>query len=282
MKQFIKKITEKPLWVNMLAALGIVLILIILFFSLLGWFTGYGNITKVPSVTGQEVTAATQLLEQAGFEVEIQDSVYVDSIPKLAVVRQTPEADATVKSGRTIYLTVNRMVPPQVEMPSLIGYSVKSAELYLQSLQLKMGTITYKPDIARNSVLEQLYNGVAVKEGDKVPLGATISFVLGSGLGGNEMDVPNLVGMTLSEARSYLSSLSINVGAIVAVGNIRDSASAFVVRQSPDYLSELLDDAGNRMPNKIRQGQVMDMYISSVGPIRDTGKIMIPPPSQYK
>lgn len=282
MKQFIKKITEKPLWVNMLAALGIVLILIILFFSLLGWFTGYGNITKVPSVTGQEVTAATQLLEQAGFEVEIQDSVYVDSIPRLAVVRQTPEADATVKSGRTIYLTVNRMIPPQVEMPSLIGYSVKSAELYLQSLQLKMGTITYKPDIARNSVLEQLYNGVAVKEGDKVPLGATISFVLGSGLGGNEMDVPNLVGMTLSEARSYLSSLSINVGAIVAMGNIRDSATAFVVRQSPDYLSELLDDAGNRMPNKIRQGQVMDMYISSVGPIRDTGKTMIPPPSQYK
>ncbi|MBW0177992.1 PASTA domain-containing protein [Sediminibacterium sp.] len=279
MKKFIQKITEKPLWVNILAGLGIILILIILFFSLLGWITGYGNITKVPSVTGQEVTAATQLLEQAGFEVEIQDSVYVDSIPKLAVVRQTPEADASVKTGRTIYLTVNRMVPPQVEMPSLIGYSVKSAELYLQSLQLKMGTVTYKPDIARNSVLEQLYNGVTVKEGDKVPLGATISFVLGSGLGGNEMDVPNLIGMTLSEARSYLSSMSINVGAVVALGAIRDSATAFVVRQSPEYLSDMLDEAGSRTPNKIRQGQLMDIYISSIAPIRDTGRI-IPPPNQ--
>ncbi len=277
MKQFIRKITEKPLWVNMLAGLGIILILIILFFSLLGWITGYGNTAKVPSVTGQEITAATQVLEQAGFEVEIQDSVYVDSIPKLAVVRQTPEADATVKSGRTIYLTVNRLVPPQVEMPGLIGYSVKSAELYLQSLQLKMGTITYKPDIARNSVLEQLYNGVAVKEGDKVPLGATISFVLGSGLGGNEMDVPNLVGMTLPEARSYISSMGINVGAIVAMGSIRDSATAFVVKQTPDYLSEMLDEAGNRTPNKIRQGQLMDIYISNVAPIRDTGKIILPP-----
>ena len=277
MKQFIQKITEKPLWVNMLAGLGIILILIILFFSLLGWITGYGNTTKVPSVAGQEITAATQVLEQAGFEVEIQDSVYVDSIPKLAVVRQTPEADATVKSGRTIYLTVNRMVPPQVEMPSLIGYSVKSAELYLQSLQLKMGTITYKPDIARNSVLEQLYNGVAVKEGDKVPLGATISFVLGSGLGGNEIDVPDLVGMTLSEARSYLSTMSINVGAIVAQGSIRDSASAYVVKQSPDYLSEMLDDAGNRTPNKIRQGQLIDIYISNVAPIKDTGRVILSP-----
>ena len=279
MKQYIKKITEKPLWVNVLAGLGIILILIVLFFSLLGWITGYGNITKVPSITGQEVSAATQILEEAGFEVEIQDSVYVDSIPKLAVVRQTPEADATVKSGRTIYLTINRVVPPQVEMPSLIGYSVKSAELYLQSLQLKMGAVTYKPDIARNSVLEQLYNGVAVKEGDKVPIGATINFVLGSGLGGNEMDVPNLIGMTLSEARSYLSSMSINVGAIVAVGSIRDSATAFVVRQSPEYLSEMLDEAGNRTTNKIRQGQLMDIFISNIAPVRDTGKI-VPPPNQ--
>lgn len=279
MKQYIQKITEKPLWVNILAGLGIILILIILFFSLLGWITGYGNVTKVPSVTGQEVTAATQVLEQAGFEVVIQDSVYVDSVPKLAVVRQTPEADASVKSGRTIYLTVNRRVPPQVEMPSLIGYSVKSAELYLQSLQLKMGTVTYKPDIARNSVLEQLFNGVPVKEGDKVPLGATISFVLGSGLGGADMDVPNLIGMTLDEVRSYLSTVSVNIGSIVAMGTIKDSATAFVVRQSPDYLSETLDPSGNRMPNKIRQGQVMDIYISSVAPIRDTGRVI--PPNQY-
>lgn len=279
MKQYIQKITEKPLWVNILAGLGIILILIILFFSLLGWLTGYGDVTKVPQVTGQEVTAATQVLEQAGFEVVIQDSVYVDSVPKLAVVRQTPEADAAVKSGRTIYLTVNRKIPPQVEMPSLIGYSVKSAELYLQSLQLKMGTVTYKPDIARNSVLEQLFNGVPVKEGDKVPLGATISFVLGSGLGGADMDVPNLIGMTLEEARSYLSTVSINIGSIVAMGTIRDSATAFIVRQSPDYLSDMLDPSGSQMPNKIRQGQVMDIYISSVAPIRDTGRII--PPNQY-
>lgn len=279
MKNFIQKIVEKPLWVNMLAGLGVVLILVILFFSLLGWFTNYGEVTKVPAVVGQEVTAATQVLEQAGFEVVVQDSVYVDSLPKLAVTRQSPDADADVKSGRTIYLTVNRTVPPQVEMPSLIGYSIKSAELYLQSLQLKMGTITYKPDIARNSVLEQLYNGVAVKPGDKVPLGATISFVLGSGLGGDEMDVPNLTGMTLSEARSYLSTLNVNVGAIVAMGAIRDSATAFVVRQSPDYLSTLLDPTGNRVPNKIRQGQVMDLYISGVVPSRDTGRNV--PSNQY-
>lgn len=93
------------------------------------------------------------------------------------------------------------------------------------------------------------------------------------------MDVPNLIGMTLEEARSYLSTLSINTGAIVGVGAIKDSANAFVIRQSPDYLSELLDQSGNRVPNKIRQGQIMDLYISSIAPIRDTGRII--PPNQY-
>jgi hypothetical protein len=76
-----------------------------------------------------------------------------------------------------------------------------------------------------------------------------------------------------------LSTLSINPGAIVGLGAIKDSASAFVVRQSPEYLSELLDPSGNRVPNKIRQGQVMDLYISSVAPVRDTGRII--PPDQY-
>lgn len=270
MKQLIQRLTHKPLWVNILAGLGILLILIILFFSLLGWFTRAGDVTTVPAVTGQEFTAATRILELEGFEVQVQDSVYVDSLPKLSVVRQMPEADANVKSGRTIYLTINRMVPPQVEMPSLLGYSIKSAELYLQSLQLKLGAITYKPDIARNSVLEQSYNGVAVKAGDKVPLGASINLVLGSGVGGSDMAVPDLIGMTLSEARSYLSTMNINIGSVVAVGTVRDSSSAYVVRQSPEYLSAQLDATGNRVPNKIREGQVMDLFISSNAPRIDS------------
>lgn len=279
MKAFIEKITSKPLWVNILAGIGLLLVIITLFFLLLGWMTGYGHTAKVPSVTGQNMTAAQQVLEQAGFDVVIQDSVYVDSIPKLAVVRQSPEADATVKAGRTVYLTINRTVPPQVEMPSLLGYSVKSAEMYLQSLQLKMGTVSYKPDIARNSVLEQLYNGVSIAAGTKVPIGATISLVLGSGVGGSDMDVPNLIGMTLAEARDYLSTVNVNVGSIVAVGQIKDSATAFVVRQSPEYLSPILDAVGNRVPNKIREGQLMDLYISSIAPPKDTAA-HIPPPAQ--
>ena len=266
----LKKITEKPLWVNILVAIGIILVVVLLFFASLSWITRSGKSEKVPAVTGQNIVAATRLLEDKGFDVVIQDSVFVDSIARLAVVRQSPEADATVKPGRTIYLTINRSIPPQVEMPNLAGFSVKSAELYLQSLGLKMGEISYRPDIARNAVLEQLFNDMPIKPGTKIPIGSVISFVLGSGEGGGEINVPNLVGMTLNEARTLLGTMNLSVGSIVCVGPIKDSASSFVVRQLPDVFGEGIDSTGNRLVNKMRQGQVIDIYIGPTPPVRDS------------
>lgn len=276
MSNLVKRITGKSIWVNILAAIGILVVLLILFFSSLGWLTGYGKVEKVPSVTGQNVLAAQQILQAKGFDVVIQDSLYIDNIPKQAVIRQSPEADATVKSGRAVYLTVNRSIPPQVEMPNMAGFSIRSAEMYLRSLGLKLGEVTYKPDIARNSVLEQYYNGAQITAGTKIPLGSTISFVLGSGVGGSDIPVPDLVGMTLLEARTYLATVNVNIGSIVATDAVKDSAAAFIVKQSPTVLSDVLGPTGQKVPNKIRQGQVMDIYISSIAPVRDSTAAQTP------
>jgi beta-lactam-binding protein with PASTA domain len=276
MKNLIQKIVQKPLWQNILIGIGGMFFLLILFFLSLGWITGYGKTAKVTSVVGQSFIAAQQQLEKEGFEVVILDSIYVDSVAKLAVIRQTPEADEIVKAGRTIYLTINRMVPPQVEMPSLVGFSLKSAELYLQSLQLKLGAITYKPDFARNAVLDQLFNGVPIAQGVKIPLGSTISLVIGTGLGGEETDVPNLVGLTYPEALNQLSLQGINLGSVLSVETIKDSAASFVFRQTPGYLSNKLDSlTGMPLINKIRQGQLIDLYLSTTPPPKDS----IPSPS---
>jgi beta-lactam-binding protein with PASTA domain len=268
-----KYITSKPLWVNILVAIGLVILLTFLFFGTLSWMTRYGKSEKVPSVVGQNVVSATKTLEDKGFDVVIQDSIFIDSIGRNAVIRQLPEADAVVKSGRTIYLTVNRFVAPQVEMPNLAGFSIKSAEMYLQSIGLKMGYVTYKPDIARNSVLEQLYNDQAIAPGTKIPIGSVISFVLGSGEGGGEISVPDLMGMSVAEARTYLAPLGIRLGSIIATGAVEDSAAAFVIRQSPEPLLDSLDATGVRVRRKIKAGQPIDVYISSNAPARDSTQL---------
>ena len=271
MKNLVQKIVQKPLWQNILIGIGFLFFLLIVFFLSLGWITGYGKTAKVVSVVGQSYVAAQQQLEKEGFEVVILDSIYVDSIAKLAVIRQTPEADEIVKAGRTIYLTINRMVPPQVEMPSLVGFSLKSAELYLQSLQLKLGAVTYKPDFARNAVLDQLFNGVPIAQGVKIPLGSTIGLVIGTGVGGEETDMPNLVGLTYVDAKNLLSLQHINIGSVLSLETIKDSATSFIFRQTPGHLSDKMDSlTGMPLPNKIRQGQLVDLYLSNTPPPKDS------------
>jgi beta-lactam-binding protein with PASTA domain len=250
----------------MVFAVLLAITLLLLFFGSLAWMTGLGKTQKVPSITGQNVQAAIKILEASGLEVVIQDSVYIDTLAKQAVVRQIPEADAIVKTGRTIYLTINRTVPPQVEMPNLAGFSLKSAEMFLLSLGLKMGSLTYRPDIARNAVLEQLVGDRPIAPGTKIPTGTVINFVLGSGEGSGEMDVPQLVGLSFEAAKLMLQTLNINIGVVVALNPITDSAASFVVKQSPSALSDSLDINGYSVVTKIKSGQLIDLYISSTPP----------------
>lgn len=268
-----KFITEKPLWVNILAALGLLLVLVFLFFFSLDWITGHGKVEKVPNVAGQNIAAATKMLEAKGFDVEVVDSVFIDSTARLAVVKQSPEADASVKAGRTIYLTINRAVAPEVEMPSLIGFSIKSAQLMLQSLNLKMGDTSYRPDIARNAVLEQLYNGTIIKQGTKIPMGSTISFVLGSGLGNTDMDVPDLIGLKVQEALDLLKSMNLSAGPIIARTAVTDTLNSFVIDQNPKVFNE--PQPGQKVANKLKAGQIIDLYISNTAPVKTTDSTTI-------
>jgi beta-lactam-binding protein with PASTA domain len=261
-------ITSKPLWVNIIVALLATVVAILFFFVSLSWITSHGKYEKVPDITGQNVYAAISTLEAKGFKVEVSDSVFTVSVPGLTITKQVPDAGAEVKSGRTIYLTVNRSVPPKIEMPSLIGFSFKSAVIYLEGMGLKLGDTTYKPDFARNAVLEQLYNKQPIKPGTQISIGSTISFVLGSGQTDSIMDMPDMVGLTLNVARAKLVLMNLSVGSVVAMGDVTDSSNAFVVKQNPAIFNEAI--AGQRTVNKIRPGNTVDLYISNTPPVKDS------------
>jgi hypothetical protein len=261
-------ITHKSFLTNFLVIVFIIVVCVFLFFTSLDWITNHNETKKVPLVVNKNITEATNLLKQQGFKVQIVDSVYVDTAEKSTVIRQSPEADATVKPHRTIYLTVNRAVAPLIEMPDLRGFSFLSAKMYLQNLGLKTGDTIYRPDIARNSVLEQHYQGKPIAPGTKISMGSTIDLVLGNGVGNELMNVPNLIGMRLSEAQDYVKSLNINIGAIVADNNVQNQADAFVYKQNPE--PQTVQPSGEKVENKIRPGQVIDVWIGVQQPVQDT------------
>jgi eukaryotic-like serine/threonine-protein kinase len=269
-----KFLTHKPLWVNILVVLVLSALVILVFFGSLDWMTKHGKTEKVPYVVGKNVEAARKMLEDKGFEVEIQDSIYIDTVPKLAVIKQSPEGDAVVKENRTIYLTINRAQPPMVEMPNLVGFSIRNAEMYLENLGLHLGDTTFRPDIAKNAVLEQLYNGKPITAGTKIFMGSSISFVLGDGVGDTELSVPDLINKRFSEARSILRSMNVNF-TLVPDLDVTDTANAFVTRQSPGQYSERIP--GEKQLNRIKPGQNMDLYLGVKPVVKDTTQTVKPP-----
>jgi len=261
-----KFITHRPLWLNVIVGISIAIGIFALFLLSLNWLTGHGKSATVPSVAGKSYEEAKSILKKAGFDVEIQDSIYVDTVPPLKVIKQIPEADEVVKSNRTVYLIIRRAVPPLVEMPNLIGYSYRNAEMVLKSIDLRVGDTTFKPDFAKNAILEQWHNGAVIIPGTKIRKGSIISLVLGDGIGKTDFAVPVITGMTFGEAKEMLESAGVGIGAIVIDANITDTANAWIYKQSP----ERFDD--EKRIQRIRSGQLIDVWLQADKPVADSTK----------
>ncbi|MDQ6608630.1 MAG: PASTA domain-containing protein [Bacteroidota bacterium] len=267
MAKFLK---DKPFWVHILLALALIFLILFLFVLSLNWITKHGESSTVPAVTGKNISEAKSILDNKGFEVVVQDSVYYDSIPAGMVLKQIPEADDVIKVNRTVYVTINRYIAPDVEMPNLNGFSYKNAEMVLQNLGLRIGDTTFKPDFAKNTVLEASFNGIPVTTAMKIKMGSKINLVLGSGIGTEFIAVPDLVGLTYSEARALLDAQGIILGSVVPKADVRDTGEAFVYQQRPAPRTE----DGKRL--SIRAGQMVDIFLQVDKPVKDS--VLIKPP----
>lgn len=221
--------------------------------SALKSYTQHGETLSVPDMRGMSMQKVQEVLKSKGFEYKVVDSAYNAKRLPMTVLDQTPSANAKVKQGRTIYLTVNSKLPPQIKMPDLKDASLKQAQLILESAGLNIGKLIYKPDLAQNAVLDQLYKGEHIEAGTSIKKGATIDLVLGDGLGTTEVEVPDLFGLTLREVKFVIDGSSLNLGRVIADNSVKgDTLNAWVYKQYPEYPSE----------QKVNVGDVIDVYVT--------------------
>ena len=232
MGNFIAYLQTKSFRNNLIAALCTVVgVLLIAFFSL-RYYTKHGEGIDVPQLKGLSVEQAIEKLGEIGLRYEI-DSVYMMDQPPGIVTDQDPEANTFVKDNRTIYLTVNTNLAPNVQFPDIENKSLREAQALLESYRLKLGDTIYKADIAKDVVLEAFFRGRLIKPGETLPTGSRIDLTLGNGLGNEEVELPNLIGLAFDEAKFSLKGSMLSVGTITYLGSISDTASAVVIDQYP-------------------------------------------------
>lgn len=242
MSKFGAYLKTKDFRKTILLAIGSVIVVALIAFYSLDFYTRHGSRIPVPKVTGIQINEALNILKQQGFGVSI-DSVYVLDQAPGTVVEQDPDFGTEVKENRVIYLKIVKNQAPPVALPDIMDAPYISAVATISNYGLKVGDTTYRSDIARDHVLEVRFAGQPIQAGTKLPKGSKIDLVLGDGAGASEVEIPDLVDQDLDAAKFALKGSGLVLGNITYQGTITDSANLVIVAQMP-----MKTDSVTKMP----------------------------------
>lgn len=232
---FIKFIFSKLFLIN-LAIVGVLVVpACVGLFYWLNHYTEHDQAIETPNLLGMSVKDVVAYADTADMEIAIIDSLYADDLPKGTVAAQEPVPGYEVKRGRKIYLTINAVLPKQVSVPDVRNLSLRQAKAVLESVGLKLGMLEYRPDIAKNAVLEQHINGQEVEKGQLAFSGTVVDLVLGDGLSNTRVQVPYLIYYRLKEAMDKLSLSSLNLATFKIDTPLTDTALVRVYKQVPAF-----------------------------------------------
>ncbi len=251
----LKFLISKRFLIHIASALGLIAFILIATFVTLNIYTHHGESFETPDFSGLTERQFIDLVRQKDLRYRIIDSVHISDITPGAVVEQTPKPGNLVKENRTIFFTINAYSAEQVPMPKLMDFSLRNAQVTLESYGLRVGQLIYIPSEYTQLILGQHYEGKPIEPGTLIAKGSTIDLLVGQGLSNKKTEVPDLIGMTLEEARNYLLANSLNIDAVIYDDSIptpEDSLRAFVWKQLPE----------SEIGKKLQLGSSLDIWLT--------------------
>ena len=245
---FLRAESRRDIYIHLLIVVLTAAVLIVGFFNLyLPYTTNHGETITVPNLNGMHKDQLEEFLNDRDLDFEINDSAFHAGSTPYLVNQQFPAAGAKVKRDRKIYISINAKNPPMIKMPNLKNRSFINAQRELESFGLQLGEIKYVPDLQMNAVLSQTIGGREIAEGTQIAKGSKIDLVVGDGLSNTELDVPDLKGMPLDEAKEVLTGSGLQIGTIISEPG--SGATNTIIRQKP------------QSGTKIREGDVVDIWV---------------------
>jgi eukaryotic-like serine/threonine-protein kinase len=230
-------LTSRIFLIQIILAAGLVFLLVFITLKGLEKYTRHGQSNPVPDFRGMSQPEAQKVARHYQMKIEIIDSVFVEDAAPGAIVDQIPEAGHGVKENRTIFVSVNSVMPEMVIIPQLTDISFRQAQVLIENSGLEVGNISFRPSEFHNLVLEIQRDSARIRSGQKVPKGSRIDLVLGRSQGNAATILPDLAGLTADEAIEVLMNMMLNSGVIIYDNTIitpSDSVNARVWRQHPN------------------------------------------------
>jgi serine/threonine-protein kinase len=168
---------------------------------------------RIPRVVGMDFDKASADLEKAGFHALKGQTRFHKTTPEGIVLEQDPPAGSVQKRGAEVTLVVSAG-QANATVPEVRGVTQQQAQVAIENAGFTFGSISQQTsDEPRGAVIAS-----DPPPGTTLDLPATVSITLSQGPA--SVQVPDLTGRTLADARSALEQLGLHLG-----GTSRDTSS---------------------------------------------------------
>ncbi|MBK6011886.1 Stk1 family PASTA domain-containing Ser/Thr kinase [Streptomyces sp. MBT53] len=168
------------------------------------WYINSGQFTKVPPLLAKTEAQAKERLKEAGLDVKSVKHAYSDTVKRGTVISTDPVAGARIRDNDSVALTVSDG-PETVKVPDLTGYALDKAQALLKTDGLAAGMVTreFSDDVPKGFVIS-----TDPGAGTERHAGSAIALTVSKG---SAVDVPDVTGEDLDEAKSDLQDAGLTV-----------------------------------------------------------------------
>jgi len=241
----VKYIFSKSFIKTLFVAVVFALLVVAITWFWLRSYTKHGEQIPVPNVSGLVLKDASKLLDDNDLSYKLIDSTFVKGKEGI-IYSQIPAEGANVKSGREIYLKIYRTIPPQKPVRFKVGEPLEIAKTKILSKGFEIET-KYQAGEFNNVVLGAYYGEKELKDGDMIGMGEKIKLIV-SEKKTTRVDLPNLYGKDLTEAKIILSGLNLNLDLPLYGPDVltkSDTLAALIYKQIPKHESGKVIRAGS-------------------------------------
>ena len=183
-----------------------------------------GKKPTVPNVVGMAASDANTAIVEANLVVGTVTTKYSKTVDAGKVISQSPPAGTVVTIGSKVKYV--RSLGKKPTVPNIVGMAASDANTAIVEANLVVGTVTtkYSNTVNAGKVIKQ-----SPAAGKAVAIGSKVKYVRSLG---KKPIVPNIVGMTASDANTAIVEANLVVGTVTTkYSNTVDAGK--VISQSP-------------------------------------------------
>ncbi len=159
----------------------------------------------VPNLIGLNFTDVNKDKVTYNFRWDVTN-VYDADKPLDVIISQSPEpSEKKIKEGSTIQIVVNSE-ETTINLPNVDGRTKEDAVQRMKSANLIPEVLMVLDNETAEGYVKQTYPA----SGSKITIGSTVKIYVSKKAGKSKVEVPNLVGLTLSEAQTKLNEVGLN------------------------------------------------------------------------